>query len=56
MQRILLTILTPVPGRPGLCAWRAAFLDELGLTRRAGGETGTGLPGDEAAAWQELVA
>ena len=55
MHRILVTVLTPVPERPGLCAWCAQFFDELGLARRAAAEAGPGLPEDDGAMWHQLV-
>ncbi len=55
MHRILITVLTRVPGRPGLCAWCAPFLDELGLTGKAEAEAGPELPAEDAAAWHALL-
>ena len=56
MHRIVVTVLTRVPERPGLCAWCASFLDELGLTARARTEADPALPEEDGAAWRSLVA
>ncbi len=55
MLCILVTVLTPVPERPGLCAWCARLFDELGLARRAAAEAGPGLPEESGVLWRQLV-
>lgn len=56
MHRILITVLTRVPARAGLCAWCAPFLDELTLTARATGAPRQALPEEDLPAWRQLLA